>query len=72
MRSDGEWGGEDAHVPDESELRAEARRQLQDLRANAFSASGGFTAMKDDGVLNLFWGEDTLTLTDGIKPEGDE
>jgi len=64
------WGwGEPNVVPDESELRKSARRHLNDMRSNCISSSGGFTAYKRDGVLNLHWGLDSLVTTDGVEPD---
>ena len=67
------WGSPpEAFVPEVGDLRKAARKHLQSLRTTGLSASGGFTALNDDGVLNLFWGEDSMCFTDGVEPEEGE
>jgi hypothetical protein len=62
---DWKWG-EDRHTPDEPELRASARKSLRALLDdNSLCNSGGFTATKHDGQINLYWGIDSHTVTDG-------
>ena len=64
------WGWDsEAHIPDEVELRRSARGHLRACAfdGNAVSGSGGFTAMKDDGRLCLFWGIDSYGIMDGVE-----
>jgi len=59
------WTWLDDGVPYVSDLRKEARRHLYALRDIALSSSCGFTAMKINGVLDLYWGLNSLGMTDG-------
>ena len=56
------WGGDgsDAGVPDETELRKAARRLLNRLRECRVAGSGGFTAIRSEDDVMLFWGIDSL------------
>jgi len=60
MEADGWTWGSRPHLPDESELRQTARRLLRSLADEELShaGTGGYTAIKTDGVLALYWGVD--------------
>ena len=59
-----DWTWGDDGVPDVRDIRRAARKRLYALRENSYSVCGGFTAMKDEGVLRLFWGENSTGMTD--------
>jgi len=62
-QTDWKWGEE---VPDIDDLKKTAKHMLRTVaRDNIyFSSTGGFSAINNEGKLDLFFGEDSLDITD--------
>ena len=48
--------GERAHIPEEAELRKEARRMMRVAVDSSYASTGGFAAVVHDGMMTLHWG----------------
>jgi len=68
-----DWGwGMPPEVPDEHELRVAARARLREAAERGFSASGGFTARDDGGVLRLYWGLSANIIQGAVGPDSEQ